>query len=83
MKMDTLYMEGVIMALPLKKKGVILENRFFVPYNWRILLKYQTHINVEFYNQSRSIKYIFKDVNKGHDWVTIAFYENAGDTADN
>lgn len=32
------------------KNGIILDNRFTVPYNQRLLLKYQTHINIEFCN---------------------------------
>ena len=67
----------------IEKNGVIIDNRYIVPYNPRLLRKYQAHINIEWCNQSTSIKYLFKYINKGYDRVTVVLIHEDNDQTEN
>ncbi|XP_076939638.1 uncharacterized protein LOC143608505 [Bidens hawaiensis] len=61
-----------------KKSDVNLDNRSVVPYNKKLLKRFQGHKNVEWCNQGSSIKYPFKYINKGPNRVTM-YFSNSGD----
>ncbi|XP_074346691.1 uncharacterized protein LOC141685496 [Apium graveolens] len=58
-------------GITVKKKGIDLDNRYVVPYNRDLLLRFQCHTNLEICNSSRSLKYLFKYCLKGHDTATM------------
>ncbi|KAL4600853.1 hypothetical protein ACB092_11G229700 [Castanea dentata] len=59
-----------------ERNEVKLDNRFIVPYNIELLVKFQAHINVEWCNRSRSIKNLFKYITKRPDRATLILEEN-------
>ncbi|GBM13179.1 hypothetical protein AVEN_64382-1 [Araneus ventricosus] len=48
-----------------------MDNRFVVPYNPYLLLKYNAHINVEICTSLCAVKYIYKHIYKGFDCANM------------
>ena len=59
-----------------ERNGVKHDNWFIAPHNIDLLVKFQAHINVKWYNCSRSIKYLFKYITKGPNRATLILEEN-------
>jgi hypothetical protein len=57
----------------IRRENHNLDNRWIVPHNLYLLKRYQAHINVEYVNKSKLLKYLCKYVNKGSDKATIIF----------
>ncbi|CAK8567655.1 unnamed protein product [Lathyrus sativus] len=60
----------------IEKNRVTLHRGHGVPHNPSLLMKYETHINMEWCNPSTSIKYIFKYINKGSDRISHVIAQN-------
>ncbi|XP_071137070.1 uncharacterized protein [Mytilus edulis] len=58
-------------GLCVEKNGVILDNRWVVPYNPHLCTKYSAHINVEICSAVKAVKYLYKYVYKGHDKIMV------------
>ena len=54
-----------------KHSNKVADNRFVVPYNPYLWLKFNSHINVEVCSTVQCIKYLFKYYCKGHDCAFI------------
>lgn len=53
-----------------------------IPYNRDLIMKFQAYINIEIYNHSRSVKYLFKYVNKGPDKATVIVWKTGSSELD-
>jgi len=54
-----------------KVNEIELDNRWIIPYNPYLTIKYNCHINVEICSSIVAVKYLFKYIYKGHDRATI------------
>ncbi|OMO90279.1 DNA helicase PIF1, ATP-dependent [Corchorus olitorius] len=65
-------------CISFKKNGIELDNRFIVPHNIDMCVKYQAHINVEVCNHGRTLKYLFKYITKGPDKARVVIEKPQG-----
>jgi PIF1-like helicase/Helitron helicase-like domain at N-terminus len=62
---------GKSIKLKVLNNTIDVDNRWVVPYSPLLLKTYNAHINVEYCNSVKSIKYICKYVNKGSDMAVF------------
>ncbi|KAL6873859.1 hypothetical protein ACP4OV_013941 [Aristida adscensionis] len=55
-----------------KIRGAELDNRWVVPYNPGLLMRYNCHINVEACGSIKAVKYLYKYIYKGHDRASFS-----------
>ncbi|XP_066453866.1 uncharacterized protein [Eleutherodactylus coqui] len=67
---------GKLITLKVHNNDIEVDNRWVVPYSPLLSKMFKAHINVEYCNSVKSIKYICKYVNKGSDMAVFGV-ENA------
>ncbi|GJR16422.1 DNA helicase [Tanacetum coccineum] len=55
--------------IQIQRQNIWLDNRYVVPYNRTLCMRYYAHINVEYCGWTMLIKYLFKYISKGTDRV--------------
>ena len=59
----------------IKIRGANLDNRWVLPYNPYLLVKFNCHMNVEICYTIRAVKYLYKYIYKGHDRISLNIIE--------
>nr|GEU65446.1 putative PIF1 DNA helicase/replication protein A1-like protein [Tanacetum cinerariifolium] len=68
------------------QRDTMLDNRFVIPHNIDLIVKYDCHINVEWCNQGSLgslVKYLFNYLNKGPDHATVVIEGQTNHKNDN
>lgn len=69
---------GQSLIIKIRNNDIDVDNRWIVPYNPLLSKTFKAHINVEYCNSVKSVKYICKYVNKGSD-MAIFSLQNRSD----
>lgn len=64
-------MGTTVVKVDTRRNQHILDNRFVVPYNPALALKFNSHVNIECSASLKSVKYLTKYITKGHDCGTL------------
>jgi hypothetical protein len=68
----------LLLPPPPCSSGFVFDNRWVVPFNPYLTMRYQCHINVEVYSSITAVKYLYKYVYKGHDHALAVVQPEAG-----
>ncbi len=68
----------LLLPPPPCSSGFVFDNRWVVPYNPYLTMRYQCHINVEVCSSITPVKYLYKYVYKGHDRALVVVQPEAG-----
>ena len=61
------------------KNSITVDNSYVVPYNPVLLLKYDSHINVEIVTTVLAVKYLYKYISKGPDRTIVKMTEDVNE----
>ncbi|GJX19647.1 DNA helicase [Tanacetum coccineum] len=78
-KDDFMHYRRLDTIIEIQRQNVWLDNRYVVPYNRTLCMRYYAHINVEYYGWTMLIKYLFKYISKGTDRVIANVTRPAAD----
>jgi hypothetical protein len=68
----------LLLPHPPCSSSFVFDNRWVIPYNPYLTMRYQCHINVEVCNSITPVKYLYKYVYKGHDRALAMLQPEAG-----
>jgi hypothetical protein len=78
LKHDGVTDNFLLLPPPPCKSGFVFDNRWVLPYNPYLTMRYQCHINVEVCSSITAVKYLYKYVYKGHNRALAVVQPKAG-----